>query len=372
MKGSVGCEFVGLESATSHVSGVGGHPCQGLYWATSGTRPKLAFIANHYNGDFSEHYLAPHVARLGCGFLGWNTRYRGVEDAFSLEHALIDIGAGLRWLRESAGVEQVVLLGNSGGGSLMAAYQAASQSAIAWPELPGVVVDALADLPGGDFYVSLNAHPGRPDVLTEWLDPAVVDESDPVATDPELDAFHPDRQPPFDEDYVARYRAAQRDRNARITAWAETELQRIESAGYRDRLFPLFRTWADLRFLDATIDPSDRPCPACYAGDPRQANRSPFGLGRANTLRTWLSMWSLSRSQCRGELHLPHIRLPSLVLQSLGDTGVFPSHARMIESLLGSADKSLEWLDGDHYFVTPDNARAELAARIDGWLQARR
>jgi esterase/lipase len=83
-------------------------------------------------------------------------------------------------------------------------------------------------------------------------------------------------------------------------------------------------------------------------------------------------MWSLSASQCRGELHLPHIELPSLILQSLGDPGVFPSHARTIEGLLGSVDKSLEWLDGDHYFVTPDNARADLADRIDGWLQARR
>ncbi len=41
-----------------------------------------------------------------------------------LEHALIDIGVGVRWLREEAGVERVVILGNSGGGSLMGAYQA--------------------------------------------------------------------------------------------------------------------------------------------------------------------------------------------------------------------------------------------------------
>ena len=29
----------------------------------------------------------------------------------------------MKWLREVAGVERVVLFGNSGGGSLMAAYQ---------------------------------------------------------------------------------------------------------------------------------------------------------------------------------------------------------------------------------------------------------
>jgi hypothetical protein len=82
-------------------------------------------------------------------------------------------------------------------------------------------------------------------------------------------------------------------------------------------------------------------------------------------------MWSLERSRCRGELHLPHIALPALVLQSLGDTGVFPSHARAIEELLGGADKTLEWLPGDHYFREPATARSELAERIAGWVQVR-
>ena len=42
----------------------------------------------------------------------------------ALENALIDISVGVKWLREEAGVETVVILGNSGGGSLMGAYQA--------------------------------------------------------------------------------------------------------------------------------------------------------------------------------------------------------------------------------------------------------
>ena len=83
----------------------------------------MAFIATHYNVDFSEHYLASFMAERGFAFLGWNTRFRGNEAHFLLDHALAEIGVGVRWLREQAGAEQVVLLGNSGGGSLMAAYQ---------------------------------------------------------------------------------------------------------------------------------------------------------------------------------------------------------------------------------------------------------
>ena len=119
-------EFVGLPSPVIGRAGPGGHPCQGIYHhcvGQSGTLPRTAFIATHYNVDFSEHYLASLLAERGYGFLGWNTRFRGNEAHFLLDHALAEIGVGVRWLREQAGAEQIVLLGNSGGGSLMAAYQ---------------------------------------------------------------------------------------------------------------------------------------------------------------------------------------------------------------------------------------------------------
>src|SRR5215470_5616599 len=116
-------EFVGLPSPVVGRAGAGGHPCQGIYHRPAAGRPRVAFIATHYNVDFSEHYLASFMAERGFGFLGWNTRFRGNEANFLLDHALAEIGVGVRWLREQAGVERVVLLGNSGGGSLMAAYQ---------------------------------------------------------------------------------------------------------------------------------------------------------------------------------------------------------------------------------------------------------
>src|SRR5215472_7662722 len=147
--------FVGLASPTAARIPAGGHPCQGLYVTAKGARPKTAVIATHYNVDFSEHYSAPLFAERGFGFLGWNTRFRGAEDLFILEHALIDIGVGVNWLREKAGVEQIVILGNSGGGSLMGAYQAEAAS----PTLAatGPVKEALGSLKPADLYISLNA-----------------------------------------------------------------------------------------------------------------------------------------------------------------------------------------------------------------------
>ena len=61
-----------------------------------------------------------------------------------------------------------------------------------------------------------------------------------------------------------------------------------------------------------------------------------WGLGVANTLRTWLSMWSLETSQCRGEPHLARVTVPALVINADADVGVFPSDAARIVDAIGS------------------------------------
>ena len=106
----------------------------------------------------------------------------GMKDSL-LEHALIDLGVGVRWLRETAG-DNVVILGNSGGGSLMAAYQSQAKG-VTMHATPGLKLPtALDDLHAADFYISLCAHQGRPEVLTDWFDPAITDETDPISVDP--------------------------------------------------------------------------------------------------------------------------------------------------------------------------------------------
>lgn len=367
---SIAAEVVGLEAPGLPRLGWGLAPARGVYYRPTGSaRPRSAFIAVHYNLDFSQHYLAEPLARRGYGFLGWNTRFCGQEASFLLDRALVDIGLGISWLREQ-GAETIVLLGNSGGGSLMAAYQAQSRRPVIRPAHRKPLADGVEQLPSGDLYVSLAAHPGRPEVLTNWLDPAVRDELDPTQTDPELDMYDPANGPPYDSEFAERYRHAQTARNQRITGWCKRELERIQHSGYGDRTFTVNRTWADLRFVDPSIDRSDRPTPACYRGDPARANRGVDGIANVSTLRSWLAMWSLEESQCRSPEYLGLIDSPALVVQASADTGVFPSDAQAIFEQLASADKQLVEMPGDHYFRGPGQ-REELAELLIEWVRAR-
>ncbi len=130
----------------------------------------------------------------------------------------------------------------------------------------------------------------------------------------------------------------------------------------------MFRCWGDIRCVDPAIDPSDRKPNWCYRGDPAIANRTP-SIGRANTIKTWLNMWSLETSPCQGQPHLAKHDTPALVVQGLADTGVFPSDARKIFDFLGTADKRLELIPGAHYFEDSIEERQNAADLVSGWIR---
>lgn len=363
--------FVSSTSPGADRAGAGGNPCQGVYYTPEGAKPRVAMIATHYQIDFSEHYLADLMAERGIGFLGWNTRYRGYEWLFNLDQALVDIGVGVRWLKEQAGVEHVVLLGNSGGCSLMAAYHSQAVEPCVRPARDMAPAPGGDDLIPGDAFVSLAAHLGRPDVLTAWMDAAVLDEHDPTLTDPELDLFDPQNGPPYSAEFLERYRDAQVARNNRITKWAKAELARVNAMGYYDRHFNVARTFADPRMVDPDLEPTSRPAGECYRGDTGAANRGDRGIGGETTLRNWLHMWSLEESQCRAEPHLAKLTAPAIVINADGDAGVFPSDADRIFAAIASADKERVDLPGDHYFRGIDGARDTVADVVTEWVNKR-
>ena len=82
-------------------------------------------------------------------------------------------------------------------------------------------------------------------------------------------------------------------------------------------------------------------------------------------------MWSLETSRCRGPEQLAKFDMPSLVVQGLADTGVFPSDAQKIFDSLKVADKQLALIKGAHYFEDSRSEREAMVDLICGWVEAR-
>jgi pimeloyl-ACP methyl ester carboxylesterase len=293
-----------------------------------------------------------------------------------MEKVVEDLGEVIKDAKNRLGYAKVVLAGWSGGGSLSLFYQQQAQqpSSTASPSGDGPDLTTLGLIPA-DGVMLLAAHVSRHGTLTEWLDPSILDESDPTRRDPELDLYHPDNpnQPPYTPEFLARYRQAQIDRNRRITAWVKAQLAELKSQGRNDEelCFVVHGTMADPRWLDPAVDPNDREPGTCYLGDPRVVNNSPVGLARFCSLRSWLSQWSYDDARADGVACGRDVRVPTLVIGNLADDACTPSHTHRLFEAIGHPDKEMREIPGaNHYYSGPDQKQT-LAHAVDvitDWL----
>lgn len=354
----------------------------------------------HPRQDLTHHPLVPML--LAAGAAVWTQHARSVNNDLALVHeqALLDVAAGMAFLREQ-GFDSIVTLGHSGGGPLYAFYL--EQAGLAPSEriaaTPGGRPTGLADaeMPLADGAVFLAPHPGQGRLLLACIDPSVADEQDPMSVVPELDAFDPGNgfaEPPtsstYTPEFLARYREAQRDRIARVDAVARGHLARADEArsafaGSGDarhrrmslapRIITVFRTDADPRTVDLSLDPSERPYGSLFGRRPDLINYGLLGFGRLTTPEAWLSTWSGLSSNADFVRCAPGVTVPTLFIELTGDQAAFPSDSRRMIDALGASDLSTATVRGLHFggSVTQGEPTAnELAAsEIAGWLTSR-
>jgi hypothetical protein len=362
----------------------------------------------HPKADMTRHYAIPALLDAGYAAFGQNSRWPNNDEVCVHEALLLDVAAGIRFLR-GRGFTTVILCGNSGGGSLYAFYIAQAVTAPPGRLTRTPAGDPLdlntVELPPVDGYVSLAAHLGEGAILMRMIDPSVTDEQDPLSCDPDLDPFNPAngyRPPPasstYASEFVERYRAAQRARVARLDAMARGMLERrtgarraLAAAAGASRPWAeqsrfvraavacpymiIYRTEADLRMCDLTLDPSERDAGSLFSYRPDLTNYMEFGFGRVQTPRAWLSTWSGLSSNADVVTNAARITVPSLVVYYRGDNAIFPSDARTAFDAIAATDKRLAASPGDHYGFgvgTQERTGAPHAlAHIVGWLRER-
>lgn len=338
--------------------------------AAEGCGKDVAFVVIHPSSNFFGHYLLAPLERRGRAILALNTRFAGNDATLTMERCIQDLGAGIAFLR-SQGYRRVVLLGNSGGGSLAAFYQSQAERLTIADTPDGRAFEiSKEDLPPVDGLALCAAHPGRAQVLTDWLDPSVIDESDMLAADPELDMFNPRNGPPFTKDWLQRYRAAQVARNERITDWALARIRAFDAnpdpEAPKDAAFLVFRTAADPRFVDLTLDPSDRKG-GTTRGSARASNYGTLHTGRICSLRSWLSQWSVRLSRADGPKCLARTSVPVLSVLYSADAVVFPSQVALWKQAAGSRCKEYTLKGATHHLAGQAQLVEELADLLVNW-----
>ena len=357
-------------------------------------------VLMHPRLDLSRHYLTSLLATAGVSVYVQGTRSVGNDLTLVHEQALLDAGAGMVELRR-LGFETIVTVGASGGGPLFAFYlqQAGRAPDARLTHAPGGRPAGLAeaDLPAPDGVAFVAAHPGQGELLLGCIDPAVADEADPRRTIAALDLFDESNGfvPPFgssrySEEFLATYRAAQRARVERIDARARALLAEKAEAAARwdaggtpddrrrsalDEVITVYRSDADPRTVDLSLDRSERPYGSVQGSRPDVGNGTAGGFGRLSTPEAWLSTWSGLSSNARFVTCAPEIAVPTLFIEYTGDQANFPSVSAEMFAAIGAADKSFTRLRGTHFGGSilagePPGGRA-AGAEIAGWIADR-
>jgi acetyl esterase/lipase len=377
--------------------------------------PKVAVVCMHPRVDFSHHYTFPRLLEAGIGCLGASTRNPNNDLDTEHEEIVLDVAAAVKFLRQRRGVEKVILLGNSGGGSLSALFQAqarlpaASRLAVSPGGTPTRL--AMAEMIPADGLILISVHRGQGKVLAECIDPslpAAAEGIDPLATDPALDMYDPDngfREPPewseYPEDFVRRYRQAQLERVRRLDTLARAMLERSAGAAERagssdfsqlpfaerqrvqrqqacDGVMVVHRTMANLHYVDRRLDPSGREYGSLLSERPDLMNLRSLGFARVVTPRAWLSTWSALSSNADLVKNLGGIAEPMLVVFAGRDKEIYPlTDARPIREAVVSADRTfIDFEQARHYFepdfgetVSPDVEK--LMDVVVDWIQQR-
>src|SRR5689334_11098042 len=144
--------------ATSQVLGLQSEDranSHGVLWLPPGPRPKTVLTLMHPRADFHRHYAVPGLLAAGYAVFTQNSRWVGNDSMLIHETVLFDVAAGMQKLRD-LGFENVIPVGNSGGGSLYTFYISQAHSApderialtpagdpVALPKLAMPPVDAM-------------------------------------------------------------------------------------------------------------------------------------------------------------------------------------------------------------------------------------
>ncbi|MBB4683828.1 alpha/beta hydrolase [Amycolatopsis jiangsuensis] len=388
----------GVTVSTHQLTTFDGAKVEGVLYALDGAATVVTVM--HPRQSVTHHPMIPLLLRAGVSVWTQGTRSPNNDLALVHEQALLDAAAGHVFLRD-AGFGTVLAFGHSGGGTLSAFYL--EQATLA-PELrldvtpagrPIALAGARMPIPDGAVFLA--PHPGQGQVLQNCVDPSVADESDPLSVDPALDMYSPRNgfaEPPTPSHYgggfLRAYRAAQRDRIARIDARAvelaaEAARARARFGRTRDpadrrtgaapRIITTYRTDADPCYVDLSIDPNDRHYGSLFGRRPDLINYGLVGFGRLTTPDAWLSTWSANHTNADFVRCAAGVRRPVLYLEFSGDQAVLPTASARMFGALAAEDKVHQVVRGQHFGQSlaegEPTGYAAAAVHIERWLADR-
>lgn len=347
------------------------------------------------------------------------------------DHKIMDVGECVKFARALPGVKTLVLLGHSGGASLMSAYQSIAENGpqiFQGPEKIAPCSDRLTGLIPADLVMFLDSNWGNGAMRVFSLDPAVIEDDNGMKLDPALNLFEEKNgfQPggtSYSQEFIHKFQKAQGRRNNRLTAYALSRVKAMEAGAgkYRDDE-PMVVAGASQAFFNNKLFAQDvrllshtrKPWPLLH-GDGTITTEVVYSVrGPENdfsltdsydrgslptTVKKYLSSYALRTTEDYGfnedsvygidwdssynctPGNVAGIRVPMLIL---GMTASWEySAAETIAERAGSEDVTLAYVEGAQHFFNTAKNREQFPGQfgdtmqttcrfVDAWLRDQR
>ena len=137
-------------------------------------------------------------------------------------------------------------------------------------------------------------------------------------------------------------------------------------------MFVVYRTHADPRFLDLSIDANDRQVGSVWgngAAGARAVNYAASQMGRITSLTAWLSQWS-PQSRADGPSNLARTSVPALLCTYTADQSTFPSTQAAWLAAGGERIRNVDHRGGNHYLAGQPALVEQVADAMAEWILA--
>lgn len=366
-----------------------------------GRKSDIAVFVMHPEADYLHFSACEELAKRGYRVLCANsTMPKGkVSLDLDLDEIIGEVKLGVGYLRSLSFVKRIVLLGHSGGGSLMASYQNIAENGVKGCQGTEKIhhcPDSLAGLPAADGLLLLDANWGFSSMMVFSIDPAVIDESNGHSIDESLGLFNPQNGynpagSTYSAAFIAKFQHGVSARNMRILAsalerkaaidagkgaFADDEVFTVPGAvlrGFNNKLFAedtrlMSRTKNAWPLVHADGSVTTQVIHTVRKSEGRPLTQSLSGAVRG-TVRTYLTTfavrttddfgydedsvrgidWSSSYSTTPGAVQ--GVKAPLLTVGMTGHWEFLA--AETIYQMSPSADKSVAFIEGASHGIEP-------------------
>ncbi|MFP3090309.1 hypothetical protein LQZ21_08280 [Treponema sp. TIM-1] len=193
----------------------------------------IAIIIMHSDADYLVFPMGREMAERGYKVLCTNVS----DKTASLDQKIYELKTAVLRMRDDPGVSTVILMGHSGGGTLMSAYQCIAENGIKIFQGPEKLIpfpDFEDDFPPADGIMLLDSNFGIAAMSLFSLDPAVIDEESGLHINQELNLWNPANgfNPEgsfYSGEFIRKFQKAQGARNKRLIKKALERLEVIKS-----------------------------------------------------------------------------------------------------------------------------------------------